>query len=243
MPASPRYLLLQVRNSGDPMRQQEITCFAAAIGCDVTRITPVDLLSGTPSQLELDQHDVVLFGGSGHYSATTTAPWLDKVLALMQQLHADAKPTFASCWGFQAMARALGGVVIHDMEHAELGTHKVHLTDAGRRDPVFGPLGDTFEAHMGHEDRVLKIPPGAQLLASTSLVENQAYGFPGLPIYATQFHPELTVANMMQRVCTYPEYATRIAGVPPERFGELCRDTPAASTLLPRFVRHVFGEV
>ena len=33
---------------------------------------------------------------------------------------------------------------------------------------------------------------------------------------------------------------TRIAGLPPERFGELCWETPSAAELLPRFVQHVF---
>lgn len=242
MTSTLRFLLLQVRDAQDPMREQEVGCFAAALSCDRQQIRTVDLLSAVPSATVLSSTDMILLGGSGRYSATAEAPWLDAALDSMRTLHARRKPTFASCWGFQAMARALGGTVIHDPSRAELGTHPVTLTAAGTADPVFSALGDSFEAQMGHEDVVVELPPNAVLLASTAKVQNQAFCFDGLPIYCTQFHPELTSTDMIGRVCAYPEYVTRIVGLPAERFGELCWDTPTAASLLPRFVKHVFGE-
>ena len=242
MNSSLRFLLLQVRDAGDPMLQQEIGCFAVAIGCELDQITTINLLVGCPTDRDLDCADMVLLGGSGRYSATADAPWLDRTLASLRELHARGKPTFASCWGFQAMARALGGTVINDPSRAELGTHRVKLPDSGKRDPIFGPLGDVFEAQMGHEDRVAELPPDAVLLASTGLVQNQAFRFENLPIYCTQFHPELSVRDMIGRVCAYPEYVSRIAGLPPERFQELCWATPSASKILPRFIQQVFGD-
>jgi GMP synthase (glutamine-hydrolysing) len=151
------------------------------------------------------------------------------------------QPTFASCWGFQALARALGGRVVKDLSHAEVGTHELCLTAEGLADPVFGPLGRRFEAQMGHEDRVVELPPGAVRLAFSQLVENQAYRFDDRPVYCTQFHPELNCHDLLLRVKTYPEYVERIAGLPPERFHELLRDTPGTEALLKRFVMHVFG--
>ena len=236
-----RYLLLQVRNPDDPMRQQEVESFARALGAQADQIRVFDILRERLPKSKLDEGDMILLGGSGHYSAAGEGEWLEHALDSLRLVHAAAKPTFASCWGFQAMARALGGRVIHDLGRAELGTHRLFLTEAGKADPVFGPLGATFSGQMGHEDRVVELPPGAVLLASSERVENQAYKIDGLPIYCTQFHPELNCRDLLQRVAAYPQYIWRIAGMPPERFSEMIEETPETEALLQRFVRLVFG--
>ena len=61
------------------------------------------------------------------------------------------------------------------MARAEVGTHEVVLTPAGREDPVFAHLRSSFKAQMGHEDLVETLPPHTTLLASTPRVVNQAY--------------------------------------------------------------------
>ncbi|MDX1546240.1 MAG: type 1 glutamine amidotransferase [Rhodothermales bacterium] len=242
-PALPalRYLLLQVRNPGDPMRAQEVQCFADVLGCDPARIAVHDLLGGAPTPGQLDRADVVLLGGSGDYSVAEGGPWLEPALDGLRTLAARAQPTFASCWGFQAVARALGGTVVTDLDRAELGTLPVRLTDAGRADPVFGPLGPTFHAQMGHQDVVTRLPEGAVRLASTDKVANQAFRLDGLPVYCTQFHPELGRATMLGRLRAYPTYIERILGLTVEQFAETLADTPETEALLPRFIRHVFS--
>ena len=154
-----KFLLLQVRNCDDPMREQEVDCFARALECRREQIRVYDLLSGVPTVEQLDQVDLVLLGGSGDYSVAEGGEWLPAALAAMRELYELSKPTFASCWGFQAMAKALGGEVITDKSRAELGTVEVRLTAAGRKDPLFAPLGDRFLAPMGHQDCVVRLPP------------------------------------------------------------------------------------
>jgi GMP synthase (glutamine-hydrolysing) len=129
--------------------------------------------------------------------------------------------------------------VLKDLHRAELGTREVHLTDEGRSDRVFGNLPATFRGQMGHEDHVVALPPGAIRLARSDRVENQAFCFPGLPLYCTQFHPELDRQALWERVEAYPEYAERIAGISPSEFIELCQETPEAASLLPHFVARV----
>jgi GMP synthase (glutamine-hydrolysing) len=158
----------------------------------------------------------------------------------MREIHCLAKPTFASCWGFQAMSRALGGRCIHDLPNAEVGTIEVELTSAGREDPLFSDLPSRFAAQAGHEDHVVQLPPGAVLLASSARVREQAFRFAGKPIYCTQFHPELDRSAILERVVAYPEYVARIARVPLDEFIQSCGDTPEANSLLPRFVALVF---
>jgi len=236
-----RFLLLQVRNGDDPMRKHEVKSFARGFDVTEDRIAVFDLLTGESPTAEIDRADVILLGGSGHYSAAGEEEWLYRALEVMQNLHSTGKPTFASCWGFQAMARAMGGQVVKDLSRAEVGTHTLRLTEAGKQDPIFAPLGDRFGGQMGHEDCVIALPKDAILLASSELTENQAYCFEGLPIYCTQFHPELNLADLMARVDIYPEYIARIAGIPPERFDELCTETRETEQLLLRFIHQFFG--
>lgn len=231
-----KFLLLQVRNPDDPMRTQEVQCFAKALGCQPDQIRVFDLLAGVPTVKQLDQVDVVLLGGSGDYSVAEGGDWLEVALEAMRELYELSKPTFASCWGFQAMARALGGEVVTDMTRAELGTVEVQLTDAGRDDRLFGPLGDRFLAPMGHQDCVVRLPAGAERLAFSEKVQNQAFRIPGKPIYATQFHPELDRAALIERVYAYPQYVESISGDTVDAFVEKCQETEATNQLLIRFM-------
>ena len=233
-----RFLLLQTRNPDDPMRLQEVASFARALDTAATDIAVFDLLTSALEDWHLAGIDMVLLGGSGHYSAAGSGAWLDRALDSLRFVHDRSIPTFASCWGFQAMARALGGEVIHDLSRAEIGTHRLKLTEAGRADPVFGPLAETFFGQMGHEDVVTQLPPSAVLLASTDKVQNQAYRIADRPIYCTQFHPELNCANLLERVHHYPNYIRKIAGMEPDQFAAMIHETPEAETLLTRFAQH-----
>lgn len=239
MPSRVRYLLLQTRNATDVMRTQEVRCFARALACEPQDITVVDFLTRGPTSPELAAADIVLLGGSGHYSAAGAGAWLDRALDALRELHYLSKPTFASCWGFQAMARALGGRCIHDPECAELGMIELQLTEAGRTDPLFGTLPPNFVAHAGHEDHVVALPADAVLLASSTKVRHQAFRFADKPIYCTQFHPELDCAAMSERVAAYPKYVERIAAMPHATFVASLRETPAANQLLRCFVQFV----
>jgi GMP synthase (glutamine-hydrolysing) len=235
-----RYLLLQTRNSGDPMAAQEVRCFARTLDCEISAIDVFDLLSAAPTLDKLQHADMLLLGGSGHYSAAGEGAWLERALDSMREIHRLSRPTFASCWGFQAFSRAMGGQCINDLPNAEVGTIELRLTDAGRADPLFAELPPTFAAQAGHEDHVVALPPDALLLASSARVSEQAFRFVDRPIYCTQFHPELDRNAMLERVVAYPEYVARIARISYDEFVHSVRETPEANSLLRRFVKLVF---
>lgn len=235
MPA-PRFLLLQVRDANDVMRENEWNAFARTLDVEIERIRCHDLLTLSVNHDDLNESDCVLIGGSGAYSACSSEAWLHRALDSLRLVYESRIPTFATCWGFQAFARALGGEVINDVDRCEVGTHSMTLTDAGRADPVFRDLPEPFDVQMGHEDRVSKLPSGAVLLASSSRVENQAYCFTDRPIYCTQFHPELNRDDLLKRVRKYPEYIERIAKMSLADFEAQLHDTPESAALLPKFV-------
>lgn len=239
-PTDLRFLLLQVRNPDDPMRDHEIGCFERCFRLDRGQVDVVDLLGTAPTAKAIERADVVLLGGSGDYSVARGGPWLPAALEAMVGLYESSKPTFASCWGFQAMARAMGGHVATDHDRAEVGMTWLELTEAGRRDPVFGPLAPRFQAVSGHEDIVVELPQSAQLLASSELVENQAFNFPGKPIYATQFHPELDRAGLLLRIGRYPAYLPLAGATSLEHLAEMTPELDHVDGILQRFLDVAF---
>lgn len=60
-----RFLLFQVRKPDDPMRSQEVGCFAEALGWDRASINAVDLITCQPTPQLFRDHDAIFVGGSG----------------------------------------------------------------------------------------------------------------------------------------------------------------------------------
>lgn len=243
-PPSPRdlrFLLLQVRNPDDPMRGHEISCFERCFRLQAGQVEVIDLLGAAPTAAHIERADVVLLGGSGDYSVARGGAWLPAALDAMVGLYESSKPTFASCWGFQAMARAMGGSVVTDRSRAEVGVTWLELTEAGLEDPVFGPLGPRFQAVSGHEDIVEELPVSAALLASSDVVENQAFHFPGKPIYCTQFHPELDRSGLLLRIGRYPSYLPLAGARTLDELAEMTPDLDHVDGILQRFLDVAFG--
>lgn len=228
------FLLLQIRDEADLMRQHERDCFARVLQIRTEELEVFDLLNESPSTVPIAGRRGILVGGSGNYSAAGQGRWLDRALETLRRVCDSGIPVFGSCWGFQAIARALGGQVIHDPDQAEVGTQQLELTGAGLRDEAFGLLGSTFMAQMGHEDHVVELPDSARLLASSHRVTNQAFRLADRPVYATQFHPELNREAILARLRTYPRYVEQISGLPFPELAKGIRDTPATEQLILR---------
>ncbi len=220
------------------MKTQEVECFQSALQCDKNQIEMFDLTSGCPfSNSCLRRNDLVVIGGSGNYSVAAGGPWWAAAADSMAMLHDISKPSFASCWGFQAMARALGGEVVTDLTRAEVGTIQVSMTLEAKQDPVFGMAPPVMDVQSGHQDTVECLPEGVVCLASSDRVTNQAMMFQGKPIYGTQFHPELSRRALIERLQAYPQYMENIAGLPGQECTTELRETPDSVELLRRFVR------
>ncbi len=231
--SGPRCLLLQAREPDDPMGPQERRVFAGFLGIPERELAVFSLVRGRPPEALLDEAELVFIGGSGDYSVVRH--WNDDVQHTMERLYERAGPTFGSCWGFQALARALGGEVVQERRYVEVGFRELRLTDAGRRDPVFGGAGDRFPAVIGHEDTVTRLPDGAVCLASTEAVENQAFRFRDRPIYGTQFHPELGREDLIARLANYPRYIA-LTGYPDLEALRAAIPPLGADDLIRRFI-------
>ena len=235
-----RALLVLLRDPGDPMADHEHTCFAVQSGLPREALTPWHMAWGPPGQARIDEHDVVFFGGSGAYSVLDNEPFIHQAMDLMVELVGQDKPSYASCFGFQGLALALGGEVIRDDERTEMGTVEMTLTTAGTVDPVFGVLPRTFAAQQGHHDRVSRLPSGVVRMAQGELCPEQAFRVEGARFWASQFHPELTRETTLDRFRHYRDhYLTPDEAEPVYQF---LQSRPESSPEVDHILRRVLDQ-
>ncbi|MEN9786815.1 MAG: synthase [Pseudomonadota bacterium] len=232
-----RDVLISLRDPDDPMAAQEHRCFVETTGLDLARVhaaeTPLDaaLLASSRS---------LFFGGSGAYSVLDPHPWVRNMLEFLVRTVEARVPAWASCFGFQGLALALGGEVNNDDARTELGVFPIDLTDAGAADPVFGGLPRSFLAQLGHHDHVDGLPPGVTLLATGRGVRNQAFKVDGAPFWASQFHPELNKATTTERWNHYRTlYASPDEAAAVDRRMAEAPDTRESQAVLRRFAEGV----
>lgn len=235
-------LLLQARNPGDPVREEERRSFAEKTGLPVESLVPWDLVTGPPEISQVLAHDALMVGGSGdYYVSNRSLPRFTDQLALLAEVVDRGHPTFASCFGFQLLAEALGGRVIHDPASTELGTYDLVLTDEGRKDPLMGRLPPLFAAQMGRKDKAETLPAGVVHLAASERNPHQAFRVPGKPIWTTQFHPELDGETNFARYMRYQEsYAGHLTAYEREEAHRRFRPSPETADLLTGFLELVF---
>jgi GMP synthase (glutamine-hydrolysing) len=132
---------------------------------------------------------IILSGGpSSVYEAG--APQVDA------KLFDAGVPVFGICYGFQAMAAALGGTVAHTGSR-EFGGTPLSITEPG---VLFQRLPEEQSVWMSHGDCVTVAPDGFTVTASSAgapvaAFEQVAQGFAGV-----QFHPEVAHTPHGQRM-------------------------------------------
>jgi len=107
--------------------------------------------------------------------------------AVSPALFTTGVPTLGICYGFQAMALALGGSVAQTGT-AEYGPTQLAVTDPGA---LFADLPLDSSVWMSHRDAVSAAPAGFVVTASTSATPVAAFEFSAHGLYGVQFHPEV----------------------------------------------------
>jgi GMP synthase (glutamine-hydrolysing) len=242
-PMSLRILLLQARHASDDARFDEHRSFARQAGLPKEQVVPFDLLADTPTIETIRQYDALMVGGSGDfYVSKGNLPGYEDVLQTLREVVDVGHPTFASCFGFQLLVAALEGQISYDEKNMEVGTYELSLTEAGQEDELFSRLPEQFLAQLGHKDRVEAIPPSALNLATSANSPCQSIRIPGKPIWATQFHPELSADENRRRFNQYIDgYASLMKPAELERKLAGFKDSPETDALIPGFLELVFS--
>ncbi|MEM6261489.1 MAG: glutamine-hydrolyzing GMP synthase [Bacteroidota bacterium] len=114
-------------------------------------------------------------------------------------------PVLAVCYGAQLIAKKNAGQVVNS-DHREYGRAKLNLQNGS---PLFKSLSPQSQVWMSHGDTITQLPTGYHLIGSTDSVEVAAFQHDVLPVYALQFHPEVThslegsqlVRNFLLEIC------------------------------------------
>jgi GMP synthase (glutamine-hydrolysing) len=120
-------------------------------------------------------------------------------------IYESGLPVLGICYGMQALAHQLGGSVEPASER-EYGPAVIRC--GAERSPIFSGLSDSLPVWMSHGDRVLRLPPGFRVFASS---ENSPVAVMGndAGLIGIQFHPEVVhtpegaaiLRNFLVNVC------------------------------------------
>ncbi len=112
-------------------------------------------------------------------------------------------PVLGICYGMQYIAKRFSGVV-ETMEASENGLTEAIL----KAHPLFNSISEQT-VFMTHNDRVIKAPPGFNIIASTLKSPIAAFANDAKRLYGVQFHPEVQAAkegikvieNFLKAIC------------------------------------------
>ena len=119
-------------------------------------------------------------------------------------------PVFGICYGFQAMAAAMGGEVAQT-GLSEFGGTALTVTDENSR--LFGGLPAGLTVWMSHGDAVHRAPEGFTVTATTAGAPVAAFEDLTRRFAGVQFHPEVLHSEHGQRILEH--FLHDVAGIEP----------------------------
>lgn len=182
-------------------------------------------------EVSLENFDAVMISGSAH-AAYEPLAWIPSLERLVRRAVDHDTPLLGVCFGHQVVAQALGGRVARNPRGREIGTVASHVNAEGRRSAMLSGLSEPFFVQATHCDTVVRSPPGATVLATSSL--DDCHAFVQGSAWCVQFHPEITAAIMRDYLLSR-RAAVASEGLDPDRLLREVRDTPVGQTLFARF--------
>jgi GMP synthase (glutamine-hydrolysing) len=164
----------------------------ASVYCE---IHPADV--GEAFIREFKPKGVILSGShmSAYEEATDKAPPLVFDLGV---------PVLGICYGMQTMAQQLGGRVegghTREFGYAEVRARGHTRLLAGIEDARSPEGYGLLNVWMSHGDKVVELPPGFKLMASTDSCPIAGMADEARKFYAVQFHPEVTHTTQGQAI-------------------------------------------
>ncbi len=163
-------------------------------------------------EIDLDDWSGVIMGG-GPFNVSDPPEKKSEVQrrveaelrGLAQQLVAADFPVLGACYGIGTFGTLDGGVV--DRTYGEpIGALPISLTDEGVADPLLGVAARRSSGpSSATRRRCSTLPRDAVLLASSATCPVHAFRI-GRNVYATQFHPELDVVELVRRIEAYQHH-------------------------------------
>jgi GMP synthase-like glutamine amidotransferase len=201
---------------------------------------PVELDAGEAIPPAADFDALLVMGGPMDVWEEDKHPWLRAEKAAIRAWVAAGRPFLGMCLGAQLLAEACGGDVRLMTAPPEVGIDTVRVAP----DPIFAGMGEICPCFQWHGAEVVRLPPGARLLASSAGCHVQAFRV-GECAYGLQFHMELTETTAADWGAL-PEYAAALeavkgAGAMPALQADVAQNLPAlqdaAATIFGNFLK------
>ena len=139
--------------------------------------------------IDLNPKGIVLSGGPNSVTESYTPRIPQCVFDL-------GVPILGICYGMQTLAEQMGGQVV-SADQKEFGHSELDVINDSI---IFKDLDKKINVWMSHGDQVQDLPDEFNLVASTATAPIAAMEHKTLPIYAIQFHPEVTHTNHGQKI-------------------------------------------
>ena len=124
-------------------------------------------------------------------------PWIRDLEVFVRQLNAERRNLVGICFGHQLIAQALGGEVGKSPKGWGVGVHAYDITDQSLQDVE----GNSLQLLASHQDQVITMPPGAELVASNEHC-NIAGMRLGKHLLTFQGHPEF-IPGFAREIMTF----------------------------------------
>jgi GMP synthase-like glutamine amidotransferase len=131
--------------------------------------------------------DAYLISGS-RYSVYDNSLWIDQLEAFVRTLHLEQKKLIGICFGHQMVAQALGGRVIKSPKGWGVGMSQNRVY---KHKEWMSPRVEQFNILVSHQDQVVELPTGTELLAGSDFCPNYLMQIDS-HILTIQGHPEFT---------------------------------------------------
>ncbi len=118
--------------------------------------------------------------------------WVVELEALIRRLVGERQRLFGACFGHQAIAKALGGVVGDNAGGWVFG-----LTETAMG-------GDEIRLYAAHREQVLRLPDGARLIGGNAECAVGSFAIED-HVLTTQYHPEMTPDFVAALVAEYAD--------------------------------------
>lgn len=187
-----------------------------------------------PALPEADCAEPVVITGSW-CMVTDRLGWSEALAHWIRERRQTGTPLLGICYGHQLMAHALGGVVDYHPRGRELGCLPVALRPQAREHSMLAGLPMRFDALLTHQQSVLEIPAGVQVLAGSDHDPHQILRYSPAQ-WSAQFHPEF-FAELLRYCILRNQAGLQAEGRDPQAMADQVRDTPEARRLLWNFVR------